>query len=713
MRKLCLLSVGMVLCINVFSQISLFQVREPEEIYEPTDSLLKGVSMVVPEKYADFSAVGLANITAVTYEHKAGANIRVSVHRLLLKIQDIAARDKYSTFSVADQFYKKYGNIRIKSYAIRIIKPSGKVVEIDAEGLEENANDEIAIPNLEIGDIIDYGLMDFEWENKELGWGRVFLFSQIQTLTNEFPIVYGFSRFQVERKFFVNHKSLNGAPKLVLNEKLSDRKNHVYELHYHDIKPISDEVWAPIYLTEATTKLQVCYYPRSTDKAPMILGDSYSIKSSSTDKEKIRALKTKFDYTLHFRGNDHTRYFSKWLMRNFPRYEWTNDKYMNYAFYHYRFYQLVYSELSKSYQKDYSIKYIDEKSFVKLMTYTAKMRDIPCQAVFTCDKNVSTLDNVMLMSEFDLLIRYKNDADKWVYMSPPTSYQTTDYVGDEYGGQDAFAVDAEGNFHRIQIPETRPSENLFQLNFNIVPELDSKKAQVNVTTVATGIFKYNQSPFALKNVEYYLKAELAMLPEGKEDRLLMRRSAQRGMDESDDVLQHHKQEKLIYMKEIRSEDFDIDEYTDFKLINSGIKSADDSLKYRETYSLNNIVDKVGPNYVLNLSKVVFDQITFTEEEKNDRENDVYIDFPKTYSYTYRITIPEGYIAQGLDAYNELVDTPYGKVEMSAEQVGSEVIVKLTKTYKKTFVPKSDWPKFMEFLEPAMKMNDARLVLKKV
>lgn len=684
--------------------------RSIDEIYAETDPILEGISMEVPEEFQSASAVALAIISSENFIAKTNKRVRTSYHRILIKINDKAARDEFSVFTNNNKSFRYLGFRDERIYALRIIKPSGEKIDLDIESLEKNANNEIAIPNLEIGDILDTGLKVVETITIYYCYSPIF-----KTLNHDIPVVYGYMRYNVDHSFYVNSLSQNGAPKLERNESLCSATTRVFDLEYSNLKPLSGEIWAPISRTEKTVKIQVCYYPTSnTYGAPMILGEPHLVKSSSNDNEKVRAFRKTFRFSSTKDAN--VKYFRKWYKKNFPQGTvLSNEEYMNYAYYHFRYYTLIFSLTNNSFNENYQNQYINSGYFVKLMKQAALEKNIPFEVVFSTNKEISNFDDGLLMSEFYYIIRYKTEADEWNYMENPTAFQTTGYFNPSFQGQDGMALGVGNNmsFSRITIPSSEAEDNLYRISFLIDLNLETKHANIDATSTSTGIFKSELSRTALYGVEFHIDAMEAMLPEGQADVMMAKGKVQRGMQKTASNVEKDSEEKLIMMKKLRSEEYDIDEYTSFELFDSGVKSDNDSLIYTEKYSIIDVVEKAGPSYIINLSKIALDQISFTDEEKLDRINDVYLNYPKTYEYIYRINVPEGYQAFGLESFKESVYSKYGSVEMTAGEKDNQVIVYLKKVYKKSFIPKEEWPAMMEFLEPAMKINDARIVLKKI
>ncbi len=702
-----LLSLAMLLAIVKSSgQTDRMLGRETALIYEGTEAYLVEVSLDVPAKYQSESAVALADIWVENYEDKGAKLLRIAHQRWLVKLQDKAALEEFSTFTLDSRSVRAFGYRDVKKYALTIRKADGSKVEVNLERLEKNADDEVAIPNLNIGDILDFGM---RIEETVIGEGCFEM--RINTLSETFPSIYGYQRYEVGRGFFINYRALNGAPSLQLNEALSDRKNLVYELKYNEIPSSTDETWAPDYRTNPSYKMQICYFPlREADRASAFLGDPYTVKTSVSNEERKQRLENGYK-SYFYRGVDpRTAYYDKWMRKNFPEGITSKETFMNTAYFHYRYFTLIFDPLVGWYKSDYHTRYIKSEFFLKVMIQAAKNRNIPVELVFTNNKYWSDWDDVITESEVATALRYKGDDGNWKYMENPRAYQTPDYITYTLQGQKGLAYDGE-KFEEITIPIVPAQDNVTSAVCKVNLNLETREADVNLRSSCIATFKYQSSYAVLDETEYHLDAASAMLPSGQEDAMFEKRSAARQQERSEKVVEMDKDVKFEKMKKLRSEDFDVDTYKSFELINSGVFSEADSLVYAEGFTIKDVVEKVGPNYVINLQRISFDQVSFTDEEQAKRLNDVYLNYPKTYNYDYRITLPDGFSAVGLENLNQQVDTEYGSVLCSASQKGNVIYIKLNKSYKESFVPKEDWSKLMAFLSPASKINSTKIVLK--
>src|SRR5262249_46028404 len=114
----------------------------------------------------------------------------------------------------------------------------------------------IAIPNLEVGDIIDYTLRStFDWDMRLEGTQFTpFIFS----LTNSYPTLYQQYRFTMANGMKVKYRNYNGAPTLKFDGKASvygDRESYLsYYFMDKDREKSSDERWSFEFRNTPTVK---------------------------------------------------------------------------------------------------------------------------------------------------------------------------------------------------------------------------------------------------------------------------------------------------------------------------------------------------------------------------------------------------------------------------------------------------------------------------
>ena len=189
----------------------------------------------IPEKWKNESAVIIGMKEEYLFKRQvargkttAGVNIKEYVHKRV-KLQDKNAVEKFSTF-----YYVTIGSDGKADY--KVIKADGKEVAIDMKTAIEEEQDvpdiykpiyfkmkfksmKIAIPDLEVGDIIDYSINStLDWDMKAEGINFTpFIFS----LSNNYPTLYQQYRFTMANGMKVKYRSYNGAPNLKFDSKAS------------------------------------------------------------------------------------------------------------------------------------------------------------------------------------------------------------------------------------------------------------------------------------------------------------------------------------------------------------------------------------------------------------------------------------------------------------------------------------------------------------
>ena len=178
----------------------------------------------VPDSWKNESAVIIGQKTEYLFSRIVqGKNpyvvrIQEYIHKRI-KLQDKNALEKYSTFYYATM--GKDGNAQYK-----IIKPNGKENNVNMSAAIEEEQDvpaiyrsillranfkkmKIAIPDLEVGDIVDYTIKStYDWDMKQEGIQFTpFIFS----LANTYPTMFKLYLFTMADGIKLKYRAYNGA----------------------------------------------------------------------------------------------------------------------------------------------------------------------------------------------------------------------------------------------------------------------------------------------------------------------------------------------------------------------------------------------------------------------------------------------------------------------------------------------------------------------
>ncbi|MEP7238721.1 MAG: hypothetical protein ABI685_12670, partial [Ferruginibacter sp.] len=173
-----------------------------------------------------------------------------------------------------------------------------------------------------------------------------------------------------------------------------------------------------------------------------------------------------------------------------------------------------------------------------------------------------------------------------------------------------------------------------------------------------------------------------------------------------------KERKELFEKILKGDEVDVDKYNDFELLEDGRSGDSAMLKYREKFSLKKLISKAGKNYLFEAGKLIGGQLKLEPKEMKERQTDIWIPSAVTIENTITVNVPEGYSVDGLQDLNMNVDNSSGTFISTAAVNGNKLLITTKKVYKNTFDKKEAWPNYIAFLEPAYKLSQAKVVLKK-
>ncbi|HMJ48258.1 MAG TPA: DUF3857 domain-containing protein, partial [Ferruginibacter sp.] len=256
----------------------------------------------VPEKWKNESAVIIGMKGEFLFKRVVSRNrvtpvVHISeyIHKRI-KLQDKNAVEKFSTF-----YYVTMGSDGNAVY--QVIKNNTNITNIDMKNAIEEQQDvpdmykpiyykmkvksmKIAIPDLEVGDIIDYTVTSgLDWDMKASGINFTpFIFS----LANNYPTLYQQYRFTMANGMKVKYRSYNGAPNLKFDSKASVYGEQESYLSYFfldkDREKSIDERWSFELRNTPSVKFRVVFL--DYDSGDRSLGEA-TVDRSGLDVEQV------------------------------------------------------------------------------------------------------------------------------------------------------------------------------------------------------------------------------------------------------------------------------------------------------------------------------------------------------------------------------------------------------------------------------------------
>lgn len=216
--------------------------KTPDSLFiaetEVPDSLIKENSAVIIAWSDDIDVDHIVNNSIYTSSGQTNRMRREHVKRAMVKLLDQSAIEKYSDFEFGYQREIKYRGFTIYShkeaFGARIHKPGGEIVEVDLSQAIETGDGKkgkddryykLAIPGLEMGDILDY----FTY-SEELAEGYD-LEAKDVAISSNYPVLARRVRISTNPAMTVEFKGYNGVPNLKRLTNVSNRQAAELEVY--------------------------------------------------------------------------------------------------------------------------------------------------------------------------------------------------------------------------------------------------------------------------------------------------------------------------------------------------------------------------------------------------------------------------------------------------------------------------------------------------
>ena len=155
----------------------------------------------------------------------------------------------------------------------------------------------------------------------------------------------------------------------------------------------------------------------------------------------------------------------------------------------------------------------------------------------------------------------------------------------------------------------------------------------------------------------------------------------------------------------------IENYT-FNIKETGRYNFNDNFTYVETFDVKNeLVKKAGRNFIVEIGKLLTQQINLSEKTRHRKENG-YMSYARSYNNEITLNIPEGYTISGIDKLNKNIDNETGAFVSKATISNDKLIITTSKHYKHNYEPHANWNLMVAFLDAAHQFTNEKILLKK-
>ncbi|WNM19704.1 DUF3857 domain-containing protein [Flavobacterium capsici] len=675
----------------------------------------------IPDKWKNESAVIIHKREHYNY-HKFGKSVTyISGIRKRIMLLDQAAVTEFSQFSYKNKFYtnRAYGGKKGTNYiGVKIIKPNGKEIEIDTEkeAKEVDGEKKLAIPNLEIGDIIDYYFYSVEPFKSVFDY----TFEAVETpLGDVYPTMDLKITLDTENDFFINFNTYNDAPNLKeIPTKSSGERS--YELTEKDIPKNEFPRWFYPLAEMPCYKFQVIFARSGKFEK---LADGF-LSEKERDIKKTVSKEDIFDYYnkkfVPFGDIDDIKDFLKG--KTFAS---EDDKIREvYYFTRHQFYTryieaFVVNEAKMFYPFEYygydPIFFNTEVQFVNYFMQFLRKNDISYDVIVATPRYDGSIDDLLIQFNVKKLIRVNTKNPVYLeYFSP---FSSADQFNYNIENSKAYVLEVSKgkritDASTVQLPSSTYKENCVKTK-TVMTLDDFTGFKVKKESSYLGHLKEGEQSDKLNFYDYVYEDYKKYGTKPLLDYVKNKKKNEQYTNEMNALINKMKDsQKEEFEKSLESElDFLVDDYT-FKLNNTGRYGKKSAFEIEEDFAIkNNLIKKAGDKYLIELGKMLTSQIEIDQKEK-DRKNNIYSIYPRSYENEIILNIPAGYSVSGLEKFNKKVENETGGFTSTAEVKGNQLIVKTYKHYKNYFEPNSNWNKMIDFLDAAYQFTQEKVLLKK-
>lgn len=713
----------MILMLAFFGSIATAQEKEEiKEMFWGKGDEYKS-AMTIPDKWKNESAVVIYKNENYDF-HKYGSSVTyTSSVRKRIKLLDQAAVTEFSEFSFRDRFRSSKGSgftwrKGTNVIGVKVIKPDGteRIINVDEEAVTADEKKKIAISALEIGDIIDFYYHSTEPFKSKYAFG----FDPVEeTLGDVYPIMNLKITFKTENDFFVNFNTYNGAPQLkeVSPAGSSERR---YELVATDIPRNDFPRWFYPLAEMPCYKFQV-YFARSgkfEELAKAYLPEKESIIKSTVSKEEILdyyETKFKADGSL-----DIDRYLKD---KKFA----SDAERIRAAYYYIR--HICFTQYIEAFVVDdakimspflyymNALYFRDEVSFTNNFMKFLKDQKIDYDILIATPRVNGPLKDLLIENNSVVLIRVNTKEP--VYLQFFTPFTNADQINYQIENSDAYVLKVSKgkkvtDIETIKLPGSTYSDNVTKekTEVSFTPDFESLKISRE-----SQLFGHNKDSeqddkmyffdYIYEDYDKYDTKQLADLVKNKKENARL-------VKEFNALKEKLKERQKEQFKESTQGEFgfEVEDHA-MEITSTGRYGKATPFGFKDTFTVkNNLIKKAGANYVLEVGKLIGEQVDL-EEKEYKRTDNIYMSYPRSFEEEVIVVIPAGYTVTGLDKLTKKVENSTGGFVSSATIEGDKLIVKTKKYYTNYYEPAANWEKMTAFLDAAYQFTQEKVLIKKV
>lgn len=690
-----------------------------EKMWGQNDSDFEKV--VDPENFTDESAVVICRSLKTTFGNPGRIQTVVEnyYYRERVLLLDKAAVEEYSKFETSASFnnwqhpFNRHKGLK-NFVGIKVIKKDGSEQEVDPSGfLKEEVTqgrrsaeiNKIAIPNLEVGDILDYYIVS---ENGLRTEGTTVFDEWNYVLADYYPVIKTKVEITTLNNTYLNIMALNA--KSDFDRISSHGKKITYYYSLDSIPKAEEQSWTVPQLVLPTLKFQA-FYAFTTIHDPIrasFMNQNSKFITALTEDDYDRILR---QMTYHWQPGYYVN--PKSFMTSLPQNQ-SIDALIRECYYYAR-QQLTHNYLNYR-RPDEEIQFYSKPGFkwnfvaVAIMSDYLERKKVPHQLFITNSRENGGLDKLLLPSEAHLGIKIKAQED--LYITNFHQFALLEEIPDEIQGNEAYALDRV-TYKNKSVPVTKISIPKAPTDSKVI---SNKTVRLSFSEPDSTLIRHSST--VTGNAKYFFQSNLITRAEYAPDSRAYKykTNATKGAKTIEnpypnDLQVKDRDARYEKMLQLRMDNEDI-KLIDFKLLKLGIWEEAPHLVFESSYQAPGLIQKAGPNYLFKIGTLLGGQREIKDEDLNERLYDYHIASTKQYSDTLTIEIPQGYEAVGIEKLRLEVDNAYGSFKTQVWVDGRTITIIADKAYKQYHVPLEKASEFAEFLNTASNFTKERILFQK-
>ncbi len=702
----------------------------------------------VSETFKNQSKVILAHHTELVAEIKSKTvflgpfptrdkdQLIIEIVREMIQLNDKSAVDEFSELSFT-KFQKSSGfsgsDLSTTYLGVRILKPDGSIKEVNADEVvltKDERNEKkarLAVPDLQQGDIIDYFYASSQKISNNLSEKKYQII-----LFDEAPILNYTFHASLEKKYAVEYRSYNGAPKLEVEK--SDDNRIIINIEKKNIPPIESALWVAPAQQLPFIRLNISQGVSRYEGSRMGRGRPGEI-TENKDNEAVMKDKGKdlsSDYYYGYWMKDGKMQYDKIeiLAKQKAKQQGLDFKQMNdedklaLLFYTFRFNNLINFDINKL-ERTLNSGYYNFNGLGFPMYCLAKAAKLESAILVAPPRSGFRINEIM--DEEDLSsYAYLPGSNKFFYFN--SIFDSPFSVPDDFEGvkksvsvtfrhpamaAPIYNLTDQGDGISVPVSTADKNAHLETLTLSISPNLSN--LNVKRKTVVKGFMKVDLQRRLILYEDFYeyerkaLKDEKSLIETLGDDK-----KSKKYVDEVKNAFaEARKMQKDHFETEAKSWfNQEITEMKNFKVDNLGVRHTAPDFVYSSEFNVGGLVKKAGNNIILEIGKILGEQLIIKETQRK-REIDVHMPFARSIENEIVLNIPDGFTVEGVNELNRDINNETGIFKVAASVSGKTVIIKVKKHYLHNYEPKENWEKMLAFLNASNDWLGTKLLLKKL